>query len=150
MYGRVLIPLDGSKEAEGVFAAIEGELTPDCEVTLLQVVPPGETVRAGEYVFLGSQQEEDDRSKAMIYLKAVIERLGGDPARWRCETTVAKSVAGGIVDVAGREGVDLIAMYTHDRKGLAKLIQRSVASAVQRRASIDVKVFKPRELAGVA
>jgi hypothetical protein len=37
-------------------------------------------------------------------------------------------------------------MYTHDRKGLAKLIKGSIAEKVQRRAPIEVKVFRPQEL----
>ena len=43
MYRRILIPLDGSKESEGVFALIRGELAPDGEVVLLQVIPPAKT-----------------------------------------------------------------------------------------------------------
>ena len=49
-----------------------------------------------------------------------------------------------------REGVDLIGMYTHDRKGLAKLIRGSIAEKVQRRAPIKVQVFRPRELVAQA
>jgi nucleotide-binding universal stress UspA family protein len=45
--------------------------------------------------------------------------------------------------------VDLIAMYTHDRKGIARLIKGSIASDVSKIAPIEVKVFKPRELASV-
>ena len=35
MYRKVLIPLDGSKESEGVFVLVRGELAPDGEVVLL-------------------------------------------------------------------------------------------------------------------
>jgi nucleotide-binding universal stress UspA family protein len=42
-------------------------------------------------------------------------------------------VADGIVDFARREEVDLIAMYTYDRKGLSKLIKGSVAEKVRNR-----------------
>ena len=38
-------------------------------------------------------------------------------------------------------------MYTHDRKGLDRLVNGSVAREVQRIASTEVKVFTPSELA---
>ena len=65
---------------------------------------------------------------------------------WRCGVVEADSVAQGIADFAAREEVDLIAMYTHDRKGLAKLIRGSITEKVQKRAPVDVWVFKPKEL----
>ena len=57
-------------------------------------------------------------------------------------------MARGILEVAAGASVDLIAMYTHDRKGLARIFRGSVAREVQRRASIEVRVFTPPELAG--
>ena len=95
-------------------------------------------------MLLGSQREEVERSKAETYLRGVLRELDsqGDPTRRRGEVVVAESVCQGIVDFARKEEVDLIAMYTHDRKG-------SIASDVSKRAPIEVKVIKPRELASV-
>jgi nucleotide-binding universal stress UspA family protein len=76
----------------------------------------------------------------------VIQRLGEAPGQWRCDAVVRESVAEGIASFADREGVEVIAMYTHDRKGLAKLIQGSVAEKVKDKAAIEVKVFPPEEL----
>ena len=149
MYRRILIPLDGSKESEGVVDLIRGELAPDGEVVLLQVISPAKTQVVGGQVLLGSQREEVERSKAETYLRGVLRELDsqGDPTRRRGEVVVAESVCQGIVDFARKEEVDLIAMYTHDRKGIARLIKGSIASDVSKRAPIEVKVFKPRELA---
>lgn len=69
------------------------------------------------------------------------------PNTRRREVAVAESVSEGIVEFARKEEVDLIAMYTHDR--IARLIKGSIASDVSKRALIEVKVFKPRELASV-
>ena len=149
MYRKVLIPLDGSKEAEGVFARIRDELTSDSEVILLQIVPRARTQMVGQNLVPATQVEETQRSNAMSYCDTALGRLGGSPGRLRCEAIVSHSVSQGIVDFASREDIDLIAMYTHDRKGLAALVKRSVAKDVQRKARIEVKVFKPRELAGV-
>lgn len=146
MYRKILIPLDGSAEAEGVLPLIRDELTPEGEGVLLHVLPPFKSQAAGEYVLRGTQLEEDERAKAMSYLRKIANQLGEESDRWRCEVAVADSVAQGIVDFAMQEDVNLIAMYSHDRKGLAKLIKGSIAEKVERKAPIEVQVFKPREL----
>jgi nucleotide-binding universal stress UspA family protein len=140
MYQRVLIPLDGSREAEMVIPKIQPELTVDAEVILLE----GET--GGPVTVTSTQREEAERVNAIDYLREVIQRLGEAPAQWRCEAIVWESVPEGIASFADRERVDVIAMYTHDRKGLAKLIRGSVAEKVKDKAAIEVKVFPPEEL----
>jgi nucleotide-binding universal stress UspA family protein len=146
MYRKVLIPLDGSKEAEMVIPKIQPELAEDSEVILLKIIPPlkGETL--GQLTVTSSEREEAERVKAIDYLREVIQRLGGSPGQWHCEAIVRKSVPEGIASFADQEGAEVIAMYTHDRKGLAKLIKGSIAEKVQRRAPIEVKVFRPQEL----
>ena len=150
MYRKVLIPLDHSKEAEGVFLSVKDQLSPDAEVILLRVIPPSRTRVIGGQTLVGSQMEESERSKAEAYLRSALRKLDGDPDRWSCEVIIFDSVAEGIVGTARRSEVDLIAMYTHDRKGLAALIKKSIAKEVQNRATIEVKVFRPTELAAVA
>ena len=149
MYQKVLVPLGGSKESEMVLNSIRGLLGQETEVVLLKVVPPmaGQTI--GQITLTGSQREDAERSKVLDYLRGVVHRVGGEAGRWRCEAVVSRSVAEGITSYALREGVDLIAMYTHDRKGLARLIRGSIAAKVQRQVPIEVRVFRPRELAAV-
>lgn len=146
MYRKALIPLDGSKEAEEVFPLVKDELDPEGEVLLTQVIPPTKTQMVGGHIILGSQQEEADRYEALSYLRSVSRQQEGEAGRWRFEVEVDNSVAEGIVRLAGREGVDLIAMYTHDRKLLARHIKRSIAREVQRRAAMEVRIFGTREL----
>lgn len=150
MYRKVLIPLDRSKEAEGVLSLVRSDIAADGEVVLLHVLKPFRTQTIGNQVLLGSQMEEAERAKALSYLQSVAGQMADFPGQRRCEVTIADSVAQGILDVARRESVDLIAMYTHDRKGIARLIKGSIARDVQRKAPIEVKVFKPRELAVVS
>jgi len=75
------------------------------------------------------------------------ERDSDQADRFRCQVVVSKSVAEGIINWAAQEGVDLIAMYTRDRKGLVRLIKGSIAAQVERASSTEVRVFRPRELA---
>ena len=152
MYRKVLVPLDQSKEAEKVLPIVQSMLTPGGEVILLQVIPPSQTqmMVVGEHHILGTELQDAERSKALSYLRFVVHQLGADPERWHCQVEVSKAVAEATVDLAMREEVDLIAMYTHNRKGLAKLIKGSIAEKVQRRAPMEVKVFRPQELVGSA
>ncbi len=103
----------------------------------------------GEFHMLGSQVEDAERTKAFGYLKRIISQTMEGLDSWRCEVVVSASVADGIADFARREEVDLIAMYTHDRKGLAKLIKGSIAEKVQKSATTQVQVFGPRELVAI-
>ena len=150
MYQKVLIPLDGSKEAEEVFPLVQNELTEDGEVILVQVIPPARTQKIGEHIILASQQEEADRSEAMAYLRSLARQQDWAAENWRLEVEVANSVPDGIVRLADREAVDLIAMYTHDRKLLARHVKRSIAREVQRRATSEVRVFGTREIQELA
>ena len=59
---------------------------------------------------------------------------------------VPSSVADQIVNIARREQVDLIAMYTHDRRGLAKIIKGSIAQRVKEKSPVEVRTFALREL----
>jgi CRP-like cAMP-binding protein len=100
----------------------------------------------GDFVQPGTQREEAERERMLSYMRGVLDRVGGPPGRRRCEVVVSKSVVDGIIDFASREKVDLIAMYTHDRTGLARLVRGSVAEKVRRTLPIEVQLFRPREL----
>ena len=148
MYRKVLVPLDGSRESEEVLSRLQGELAPDGEVILLKVIPPmsSRSVGGGN-IILGSQLEESERSEASDYLREVARRGAGDSSvRWGYQVVVARSVPQGIVDFAMHNEPDLIAMYTHERKGLARLFRGSVAAEVQRTAPTPVRVFTPSEM----
>lgn len=146
MYTKVLVPLDGSREAELVFDRVREEIDPGGEVIFLRVVPHFKTRIIEGHTLLGSDQEEAERANALSYLRGFVERLGTTPFQLRAETVVSDSVAQGIADFARREGVDLIAMYTHGRRGLARLLKGSVAQKVQQLASTQTRVFRPQEL----
>jgi nucleotide-binding universal stress UspA family protein len=147
MNRKVLVPLDQSQEAAMVLDAVKEMHIPGAEVVLLHVIPPMPALVQGEHRILGAEREEAERAIAMSHLRTVATAHFGPSEGWRCAVVVSRSVVQGIVDFAVREEVDLIAMYTHDRKGLAKLIKGSIAEKVLRNAPIEVRVFRPRELA---
>jgi nucleotide-binding universal stress UspA family protein len=146
MYQKILVPLDGSKEAEKVVSLIKDEVAPDGTIAMLRVIPPAKTQNLGGHTILSTDQEESNRYDAIDYLKEVARQQDFDPERRLCEAVVASSVSDCIVDFASREGVDLIAMYIHDRNLLVRPIIKSVAREVQRKASTEVRVFGTKEL----
>ena len=149
MYRKVVLPLDGSAESEGVFALIREELASDGTLIPLHVIRPPKTIVIGGQIVDASALMEVERSKAMGYLRDAGRRMGVEGVGMRCEVVVADSVSEGIVEFAVEEEADLIAMYTHDRKGLARLIKGSIARNVQRKVPMAVEVFTPREVAAV-
>ena len=143
---KIMIPLDGSSEAEDVIPLVRGDLTSGDEVFLVQVIPPGRTQTIGGHVILGSQVEEGLRAEAQRYLQTVIRREAGEAGSWYSDVVVSGSVPEGIALAANQSQADVIAMYTHDRNLLGRMMKGSIAREVQRTASTEVRIFGPREL----
>jgi nucleotide-binding universal stress UspA family protein len=144
MYQNILVPLDKSQESEGVLPLVREQLASEGKVVLLHVIQPDP-----ERTAFGSKHEDEMRDNAMSYLQGLVAGMGEGSDEWRCDVVVAQSAVDGISDYAANGEVDLIMMYTHDRKGLTKMIKGSVAEKVSTKASIDVQVFKPSEVANV-
>ena len=145
MYGKVLIPLDGSDQAEGVFGFIREDLSTDSQVILLKVISTSKTQVVMGFISPHDPVEETEASnEALSYLRSVVCRLGGDPDRWdqwRCSVEVSDNPSHCILQFADREKVDLIAIYDLYGGGFARYFWRGPVSEVQRRALMDVKVF---------
>ena len=134
MYKRVVVPLDGSPLAEAMLRFIVDIARPlDLEVALLQVVkaaPPylTETMKA-----LVLENAERSLAEARAYLAGLGEDLSAKGIRVRIEARQGDPVAE-IVACAREIDADLIAMTTHGRSGLGRLLFGSVAEAVLRQA----------------
>jgi nucleotide-binding universal stress UspA family protein len=148
VYRKILVPLDGSitQSGKAIEAALE-LLHPEGEGILLRVVPPGGSSPVSLRYVSASHAEREERSLAKGYLDYFANQLNDiSGGGWRSEVIVSKSVAQGIADFAVQEQVDLIAMYTHDRRGLAKFMKGSITEAVKARANTEVRAIRPREL----
>jgi nucleotide-binding universal stress UspA family protein len=162
VYGKILVPLDGSKLAEGVLPHVQ-ELARrfDSQVTLIQVVAPlsklvAETVPAslepsGAAAAVGLEAAAEavkaERERARAYLEGVAERLKAENTR--VQMGIVEGMAGdAIVDYAHHNGVDLIAMSTHGRSGLLRLVYGSVADHVLRHAGTPVLLIRSRQAEG--
>lgn len=148
MYKRALIPLDGSKLAEAVIPfmlEIAGPL--DMEIVLLTVVRPipPQAYEASRHIVI---DDADTRMReAHEDLRSVAGRLAAKGTRVATRVRYGQP-AEEITAAAHAEGADLIAMSTHGRSGLGRLLFGSVAESVLREA--DVPVFLMRMTEGAA
>ena|SRR6266581_4648548 len=145
MYKRVLVPLDGSLVAEGILPFILQIAGPlDLAVVLLRVVPwrPPPAIERGSYSPVDDVPTSMD--KAQAYLAEIVRGL--DARGVRVETRVRYGdPARGILAAADETGADLVAMTTHGRSGVGRLLFGSVAEAVLRRADIPVFLMRLTE-----
>ena len=161
MYGKILVPLDGSKLAEVVLPYVQ-ELAQrfDSEVTLIQVIAPLSKLVAGTMpagleptgaaaavgVEAASEALKAEREDAHSYLEGVVGRLKAQEIKVRAE--ILEGVAGdAIVEYAHGHAMDLIAMSTHGRSGLLRLVFGSAADQVLRQAGTPVLLVRSREAA---
>jgi nucleotide-binding universal stress UspA family protein len=117
------------------------------EYDLLLVVTPASLpwdAVAGEALSEAEQHLlERIRAEAEAYLDAVAQPLRARSLPVRRSVVVGQPAAWGILDEARRQGVDLIALATHGRRGLQRLRLGSVADKVGRGASCSVLVYRP-------
>jgi nucleotide-binding universal stress UspA family protein len=143
MYKRVLVPLDGSELGESIMPFILQIAGPlDMAVVLVRVLDPRppmavEGTRHFAAADLGELQRDAEDYLAPI---AAGLRARGVDVRW--EVRVGRPETE-ILAAARAAGADLIAMSTHGRSGIGRLLFGSVAEQVLRRA--EVPVFLIRE-----
>lgn len=58
-------------------------------------------------------------------------------------TTIGNDVSAAILDYAHGHGVDIIAMATHGRSGIRRLVMGSIAESVLRHSTVPVLLYPP-------
>ena len=144
----VLVPLDGSEQAEQVIGrAFDLAALLAADVTLLRVVEPvilperrwAGNAAGGMDPALLHRLEADARG----YLERVVISLNGLASRLATRVVVNRRAADAILaEAAAREGT-LVALATHARRGLARLVLGSVADKVIRGTTAPVLVYRP-------
>lgn len=145
MYKRALVTLDGSPVAETIIPFILEIAGPlDMEVALLRVIQPAVPVVIEASRWVEMEDVEALRIEAEEYLATVAEELRGKGVR--ATSQVRRGIPADEIVAAAREaGADLIAMSTHGRGGLGRLIFGSVAGAVLHQAGIPVFLMRATE-----
>jgi nucleotide-binding universal stress UspA family protein len=160
---RMLVPLDGSMLAEAALepaAQLAALLSPSGQgaLHLLSVIdiPSSYGYMRGMY-YIDAEIQERTRKDAEKYLASVIQRLQGGPlAHLKLTITASASVntnvPGAIIKHAEQidssehlRACDLIAMATHGRGGLRRLLLGSVTEHILGLTSLPLLVVRPQE-----
>ncbi len=141
----VLVPLDGSALAEQVLGhavALGGVM--QSEFTLLRVYGPEIDLDMLTYAVVGGFEPvtEDLRLKALEYIDQVAERLKGQGVKVKTQVVQGQHPASAIINTAQKLAMDLIALETHGRRGIPRLLLGSVADKVIRGALSPVLVHR--------
>lgn len=142
---RILVPLDGSTEAElgvdfGMAMAVEG-LT---ELRLLGVASP--------LPFASSPREREDEHAAERevdrYLEGVAKKVRAQGVPVQTESVLHYNPASAILESVAREHADLVSIAAAQRGVASRIFLGSVIDFLLRRSSIPMLVWRDRALAG--
>ncbi len=148
---RLLVPLDGSPEAEAIVDWVfEFGVAAPLEIVLAEVITPGPHsplywLAASEF---GKREMDDLEHEELEYAKASLDEVAMRIRQALPGTVVQTDVrlsdhpATGILEAAAEHGADLLAMTTHGR-GASRLVLGSVIDKVLRGSSAAMLVVRP-------
>ena len=147
MYTKILVPLDGSLRAEAILPYVE-ELA-HChhsQVLFLSVIDPAASLAGLEGMEMGINQTliQDQTDEAKYY-------LAGKEGEFREKNIKSRSmvrygaVVNTIISTAEEEKVDLIAIASHGRSGLARFFYGSVAAGILQQVDSPLLLIRAPE-----
>lgn len=148
-FDRITVPLDGAPFGEHALDAIVSVVGEQVALHLVRVVevptmPMGRMGGAGIPLDYGLIEDYMSASKdeAVMYLDDVRDRL---VARGMTVTTEVREgrVATEILDAAAKQPADIIAMSTHGRGGITRLVVGSVAEQVLHHTTQPLLLVRP-------
>jgi nucleotide-binding universal stress UspA family protein len=143
---RILIPLDGSEQAElGLEWAKRIGKPGNALLSLVRVAP--RVFPAWPSYLRNDHPEARDvaaigRTNALEYLRGIEQQLEGEGFDAVPVVEDTESVAAGILRQAERQSADLITIATHGRNGVPRLVLGSVADKVVRGSPVPVLVVR--------
>ena len=150
MFNKVVVCLDGSNLAEQILPYVtEGALRFNTNVVLLQVLDVPTTFAWIEGTAPEADIVTEESRRAEQEAKACLERVATS-LRGRglhVETVVLHSISAdeAILNYADHNDVDVIAITTHGRSGLARAVLGSVADSVVRKSGLPVLLINPTD-----
>ncbi len=142
MYDDILVPTDGSPAAAAAIDhAVDLAQTYGGRVHALYVVDASAfaSIDAGSEMVVDALEQEGEQA-----VEAVAERA--DAAGVETETHVVSGTAyRGILDYIESEGIDLVVMGTHGRRGIERFLLGSVTERVVRSAEVPVLTVRSEE-----
>jgi nucleotide-binding universal stress UspA family protein len=137
----ILITLDGSPLAEQILKpAVEIARLLGARCTLLRVIESAETAS----VHPSSGPWPPSQSAALDYLETSARNLRDQRLRVDARVVVGRHAAVAILEQAHQQPGNIIALATHGRGGVRRMLLGSVADKVLRGSAVPVLVFRPR------
>jgi nucleotide-binding universal stress UspA family protein len=159
---RILVPLDGSALAESALepaAQVIAALAPSAQsqVHLLCVVDlPSAYGKMKSQAHIGDSMQQEARNEKEKYVTALTDRLRNGPfATFKLDITasvvVSTDVAATIIAEAeqaaeGSADFDMIAMATHGRGGLRRLVMGSVTERILGSTKLPLLIVRPQQV----
>lgn len=140
MADHVLVPLDESEQSMGALRYALDE-HPEARLTALTVIDPIDAAYTIDVLFQASEWYEDEREAAEARFeeaRGLAEERGLD---LETEVEVGRP-SRAIVEWAEANDVDVIAIGSHGRSGVRRVLLGSVAEAVVRRSPVPVVVVR--------
>jgi len=143
MYTHILVPVDGSEvSAAALREALKLAKEQDAKLRLTHVYEPmSHVVAEGSVDLTPAIRRQGEQLLAEALTQA---RAFGVEATTVLVAAGSRRVPAAIVEEAAAAGADLIAMGTHGRRGVERLLLGSVAEGVARRATVSVLLIRPR------
>ncbi len=143
MFKKILVPLDGSELAESVLPKVKAlAQCTGAEIALLRVAVAPVNASISMEPLVALDIDRDAEAEAMAYLGGVETQLraeGFRASKWMGRGAIAET----ILEFARNADADMIAMCTHGRGGLARLVIGSIADEVVRHAAVPVLLVRP-------
>jgi len=151
MFQKILIPLDGSPLAEAVLPyIIPIAKAYGSQVVLTNVVAPPTVEFAGDFTGIQhpylDQLTEEAKTWAAGYLQKVADRLAQAQVSVLRQDVLVGSPAAMFASQIERQGVDLVAIATHGRSGLGRVLLGSVADNLLHSTNVPLLVVRPPEV----
>ena len=146
MYHKILVPLDGSKRAEKILPHVEKMAKRyKAKIILLQVLEyKAIATSEGAYMILSDQEFDQAKKEAETYLDGIQGEFREKNIESRTHV-IYGPVVEGIISMAAQEGVDLIALASHGRGGLARVFYGSVAAGLLNRVDRPLLIIRSRK-----
>lgn len=147
-FGRILVPLDGSGVSEAMLPeAMRVARAFDASLSLVAVAPP--SFPLGSTYIPHAAKETRERGELVEelggYLEGVAERVRAEGLSVDAAVVADEDIPGGILARAAEVDAELLAMSTHGRGGVARMVLGSVADKVIRSATLPVLVHRHAE-----
>jgi len=145
LYQRILVPLDGSPEAETALDVTSGLRYPESEFLLVRMQGLGAELGYPVGFPVPTEALEAERLRCDAYLLALAGRLStqGGTVR-RIVLPHQEDVAQAIAQLAKAEKSQVVVMTSHGWEGLGRALRGSVAEELARIASCPVLIIGPQ------